>query len=120
MPDRDELDDLVLNRIPTARHREFFDRQVPESTRVAAQVAYGLISVRPYAVRCPVLSIGASDDRLVLPSVARRLADRYGADHLELEHAGHYAIVGEPGYRSAADKIIDWLDQLPTEITLRQ
>jgi pimeloyl-ACP methyl ester carboxylesterase len=120
MPDRDELDNLVLNRMPREPRGELFDRQVPESTRVAAQVAYGLVSVRPDAVRCPVLSIGASDDRLVLPSVARRLAERYGADHLELEHAGHYAIVGEPGYQSAADQIIDWLDQLPTEITLRR
>lgn len=119
-PRRKELDELVLNRIPAQRREELFQRQVPESSRVAAQVAYGLVTVDSTAVQCPVLSVGASDDRLVAPSVARKLAEQYHGDHLELRGAGHYALVGEPGWETGKDHIVDWLNRLPSHVRFRR
>jgi len=59
-------------------------------------------------VRCPALSITAGRDRLVLPCVGERLATRYGGEHLGFEDAGHYALVGEPGWRDRAAEILAW------------
>jgi len=110
-PDREELDDLIFNAIPPAERPEFFARQVQESSRVAGEIAFGRIAVDPSRVGCPVLSVSASDDRLVLPEVGEEIARRYGADHLRLEGCGHYALVGEPQWRDAACRITDWLGE---------
>jgi pimeloyl-ACP methyl ester carboxylesterase len=67
MPIRAEADGLILNRIPPGERREFFARQAPESSRAGAQIAFGRIVVDRSAVAGPVLSVTASEDRLVLP-----------------------------------------------------
>jgi pimeloyl-ACP methyl ester carboxylesterase len=112
VPERGELDDLIFNRIPSSERSEFFERQVMESSRAGGEIAFGLIGVDASAVTCPVLSVGASHDRLVLAEVARELAAHYGGDHLQLDGAGHYALVGEPGWREVAARLIEWLDQV--------
>lgn len=109
-PDRAELDDLIFNRIPAGQRPEFFSRQVPESSRAAMQIALGLIGVRRRHVNGPVLSLTTGLDRLVLPSVGHAIARRYRADTIHLHDAGHYALVGEPGWRAAATQVIEWID----------
>jgi hypothetical protein len=61
-------------------------------------------------ITCPLLSVTASDDRLVLPAVGEQIAVRYGGDHLRVD-GGHYALVGEPGWRATGTRVVDWLDQ---------
>lgn len=111
VPDRDELDDLIFNCIPEADRQPFFDLQVPESSLVAMQISQGLVPVNPRHVTCPVLSVSATHDRLVLSAVGADIADRYRGDHLELPGYGHYALVGEPGWAEAALKLVRWLDE---------
>jgi pimeloyl-ACP methyl ester carboxylesterase len=109
-PVREELDFLIFNRIPPAERREFFDRQVPESSRAGAQIAFGRIHVDARAVRCPVLSVSATHDQLVLADIGAKLARRYRGEHLQLDGAGHYALVGEPGWQEAGTRVLAWLD----------
>ena len=42
------------------------------------------------------------------PETGRALAELYGADHLLLPRRGHSTLL-EPGWREAADRIVDWL-----------
>jgi pimeloyl-ACP methyl ester carboxylesterase len=118
-PDRPELEDLILNRIPVSERAAFFSRQVPESSRAGAQIAFGLIRVSARAVTCPILSLGASEDRLVLPAVAEQIASRYSGEHLCFEGAGHYALVGEPGWRTRAATTIAWCDEVSCAVRER-
>nr|WP_269781637.1 alpha/beta fold hydrolase [Nocardia bovistercoris] len=110
-PNRAELDDLIFNRIPAADRPAFFHRQVPESSRAGVEIAYGAIEVDPAAVTCPTLSVSAAHDRLVYPRIGAAIADRYRGDHLEIPDAGHYALVGEPGWDKTAARIIAWMDE---------
>lgn len=110
-PRRAELDDLILNGLPADRRAEFFDRQVPESSRVGAEMQVGTVEVDPAAVTCPVLSVTTGLDRLVVPGVGIRLARRYRGDHLHFADRAHYALVGEPGWELVAASIISWLDE---------
>jgi hypothetical protein len=48
-----------------------------------------------------MLSVSAAEDRLVHAHIGHALARRYGGDHLQLDDAGHYALVGEPGWEKS-------------------
>jgi pimeloyl-ACP methyl ester carboxylesterase len=109
-PHRAELDDLILNRCEPALADVMFARQVPESSRAGTEIAYGLVRAPTGPLGCPVLSVSAGQDRLVSPQVGAMLADRYEGEHLHVEDAGHYALVGEPGWERLAAQIIGWLD----------
>jgi pimeloyl-ACP methyl ester carboxylesterase len=108
-PHRAELDDLIFNRIPVEQRHAYFARQVPESSRAATQIAYGRVAVDADQVSCPVLSVSAGHDRLVYPEIGEAIAQRYHGDHLSVEQAGHYALVGEPGWEHLAEQIIEWV-----------
>jgi pimeloyl-ACP methyl ester carboxylesterase len=47
-------------------------------------------------VRCPVLIVHGTDDRIIEPSVGRELAAAMGAELLELEGAGHNPLARDP------------------------
>jgi pimeloyl-ACP methyl ester carboxylesterase len=111
VPRRDELDDLILNAIPPRERPAAFAAQVEESSRAGTQIAYGRISVDPARVACPVLSVVAGRDRLVLPEVGEQLAHRYDGEIAYFADRGHYALVCEPGWPAVADAICDWLDK---------
>jgi pimeloyl-ACP methyl ester carboxylesterase len=109
-PNEQEQKDRLLNAFPPEAQDEMFARQVPESGRAARQIALGQIAVDPSMVTCPVLSVTAGADRLVLPSVGTKLAKRYRGDLLHFDTAGHYALVGEPGWQTRSEMVIHWIN----------
>jgi len=111
LPDRAELDPLILNGLPLADRQEVFDRQVPESSRVFLEVAAGAIAVDRRLVTCPVLSVTAGQDGLVQASVGHRLARRYRTDLVHVDDAAHYAAVAEPTAPVLASAILDWIER---------
>ncbi|HEX5437821.1 MAG TPA: alpha/beta hydrolase [Gemmatimonadaceae bacterium] len=100
---------LVFNRTPAAEQRALFDRFAPESGRAAREMAFSLIPVDAAKVRCPVLSVAAADDRMVLPRVGRRIARKYHARHEEFPERGHF-LVWEPGWEAVAEQVACWLE----------
>lgn len=108
-PRREQLDDLIFNGLPPDLAEECFRLQVPESSRVAAEISLGLIRVRPERVTCPMLCVTFGADRLVLPDVGRAIADRYRAEHLLVEDAGHYALVGGAFTERVVEAIVGWV-----------
>lgn len=108
LPLRSDADALFLHRIPPAERDSIFARIQPESGRVARELALGAMAVDAKRVSCPMLSIGAADDRFVPPRVARAIARKYGAEYREYAGHGHY-IVGEPGWERVADDVVAWL-----------
>lgn len=116
-PYRRELSKLILNRLPQPEHDACFDRQVPESSKAATEIAYGRVAVTPADIRCPVLSITAGDDALVSPSVGKALADRYHGRHLHYPNRGHYCLVAEPGWEDVARAITRWIDESTGQAT---
>ena len=112
VPTADDLDALVLNRMDPDRRASVRNRLVPDSGRVAREIAVGRFAVRPKDVRVPLLVIGSDDDRFVPPRVAERLAQRYHAPIYMAGSHGHF-LFGEPGWERHAKVMLDWMDRLP-------
>jgi pimeloyl-ACP methyl ester carboxylesterase len=110
-----DIDALVLNEVPEDERPAIRDRFVPDSGRVARQVALGVYDVPLRALRAPLLIVGAEHDRFVPLSVARRLARRYDAPLQVARGHGHF-LFAEPGWETQVSAILDWIDKLPSPV----
>jgi pimeloyl-ACP methyl ester carboxylesterase len=108
VPLRADADALFLDRIRPAERDAIFACIQPESGRAARELALGAMAVDAKRVRCPVLSIGAADDRFLPPRIARAIARKYDAAYTEYADHGHY-IVAEPGWERVVDDAAEWL-----------
>ena len=114
MSDRD-IDELALNHIPVADRAGVRARFTPDSGRAVREMALGVYNVRADAVRVPLFVMGASDDRFIPPSVARRIAEKFSAPlHVAPGH-GHF-MFGEPGWEKQAAVMLDWIGGLPPAV----
>lgn len=111
LPDRDDADALMFNRTPLADRAAFFARLVPESGRAGFDLSFGTMEVRAHRVTAPMLVVTGTDDRFVVPRVARALARKYRAPLREYQSFAHH-IVTEPGWERPARDIIDWIEGL--------
>jgi non-heme chloroperoxidase len=105
----------TLNRLPEDEQRTVFDKFGPESGRALFELFFwmfdktGVTMVDTDAVRCPVLCLSGSDDRIVSLATARASAEGYkDATFWELEGHGHMVLI-EPGAEEIARRIANWL-----------
>ena len=104
-----------LNRVPPSEQRTVFDKFGPESGLAFFQLFFwmldqtGATSVATDQVRCPVLCLSGTDDKLVSLLTARATAVAYrGAPFWELDGHGHMLLV-EPGAAEIAKRIAAWI-----------
>ena len=108
----------MLHRVPQHERRAIYDRFVHESGRAACEIGYWFLdprrasSVDESKVTCPVLVVGATEDRIVPAAVVRRVAHKYRAvaTYREFERHAHW-VVGEPGWQEIAGYAAKWLRQ---------
>jgi pimeloyl-ACP methyl ester carboxylesterase len=112
LPRAEDLDALVLNRVPVAERAAARERLVADSGRAARQAALGKYAVPKRSVRVPVLVTSGEDDRFIPLEVARKIARRYDAPLLVARGHGHF-LLAEPGWEDQVRVMIDWLDALP-------
>lgn len=105
----------TLNRLPPAEQRPVFDRFGPESGRALFELFFWAFdqtratAVDTDRVRCPVLCLSGTDDRIVSCATARATAEPYrDASFWELEGHGHMLVL-EPGAEDIARRITDWI-----------
>ena len=108
----------VFNRVDETEARRLFADMVPDSGRVAFEIGFAGLdrgrasAVDPAKVRCPLLIVGAAEDRMTPASVIRRIAQRYPtATYVELPGHGHW-VLGEPGWESIVKRCIDWIEDV--------
>jgi non-heme chloroperoxidase len=104
-----------LNRVPADQQRSVFDRFGPESGRAYFELFFWMLdqtratAVDIPAVRCPVLCLSGTDDKLVSLATARVTGGAYPASTFwELSEHGHMLLV-EPGAEDIARRIADWI-----------
>lgn len=115
---RSDYDVLTFNRVPDSERDALFPRFVADSGRVGRELSLSVMPVDERKVRCPVLVIACSDDRFVVPRVARRLARKYRAPYWEYADHGHFPQY-EPGWEAMAGDIARWLDGVvPSEVQI--
>lgn len=100
---------LALNGVAPATRAAVAQRFVEDSGLVARQLALG--SVEPLKpIRCPVLVVSATEDRLIPVAVQRRIVERYEADHIPVLGRGHMLPI-EANWRGPIGRILEWLNR---------
>lgn len=107
-PRRAEFAHMNFNRIPRDEWDALFARTVADSSTAGSELLFSRVAVDASRVRCPVLVVGTSDDRFFPPAVVRRVAERYGAELMELAGHAHFLFF-EPGWEGSAARIEGWL-----------
>jgi non-heme chloroperoxidase len=115
VPNAADIDALVLNCIPPDERPAIFQRFTPDSGRAARQAAVGVYHVPAREVRIPLLVMAGENDRFIPPSVAAKVARRYGGELRVVRNRGHY-FFGEPGWEGELASMLDWIDALPQDV----
>jgi pimeloyl-ACP methyl ester carboxylesterase len=108
-PTRGTTNSIVFNRVPQDEREAAFVGMVHESGR--AFLDLGSYAINEQSIRVPVLTVAASQDRLVPASLVRRTAQKYanvGGELIEYPGHGHW-LYAEPGWEKPATEIYDWL-----------
>lgn len=106
-----------LNRLPEAEKYPVFERFGPESGQALFELFYWMLDnnkssrVDFNSVKCPVLCLSGTDDRVVSISTAKATAAAFPqAEFWPVENAGHMLLV-EPSADSIARKVASWLER---------
>jgi pimeloyl-ACP methyl ester carboxylesterase len=105
-----------LNRVRPEQHASIFAQFVPESGRALFELFFWMFdatsatAVNTGAIKCPVLCVSGSDDRLVSLATARATASPFkGATFYEATGHGHMLLL-EPGAEDLAARIAEWIN----------
>ncbi|HEY5993510.1 MAG TPA: alpha/beta hydrolase [Gallionellaceae bacterium] len=108
----------MMHLLPEEERRKNYDKFVYESGRAASEIGYWFFDPRGAArvdeskVTCPVLVIGATQDRITPASCVRRVAKKYRAVATYKEFANHaHWMLAEPGWEEIAEYAAGWLAQ---------
>jgi pimeloyl-ACP methyl ester carboxylesterase len=101
---------LIANGLSRETQEQLYPRLVPESGRVARELALGSVDVDATRVRCPTLVVGAEHDAITPAAVQRKIAAKYGATYLEAAGHAHMLMV-EDGWEVPFKAILSWLDR---------
>lgn len=113
--------DHTLNRLTREERRTTFARFVPESGRAVFEIMHSIWDfqrasrVEPWTVKCPVLAIAGSADRVNSARTVQRIATRYreqGGSTFRLYDGFSHWMLSEPGWQEMAAEAADWLDEL--------
>jgi len=99
--------------------RYIYDRSVSESGRAVREIEFWAFDVRaasrvkPATVQCPLLIIGASEDRITPAKVVKKTVDKYAHVAIYKEYQNHaHSIIWEKGWEKVAEDIYQWLEQI--------
>lgn len=81
-----------------------------ESLIVLRELGISATSVDRGRISAPMLVVGATEDVVIHPRVAKQVATYFGADHEEIPHLGHMCIF-EAGWEATAQVIGGWLSK---------
>jgi pimeloyl-ACP methyl ester carboxylesterase len=108
----------MLGTLPPEERRATYARLVYESGRAASELGFWQLDRRhatrvdAAGIRCPILIVSASNDRLTPAPVVRKTAVLLGSKTELREFPGHgHWVVGEPGWEEIADFVADWLEK---------
>jgi pimeloyl-ACP methyl ester carboxylesterase len=107
-PRRDDLRELVVNRVPEPEREVVLDMLVPDSGRAGREMSILGVRVDSGMVTVPTLVIAGDGDLFIPLSRAKRVAARYNAPIRVAPGRGHMLII-EPGYEQLCEWIAEWL-----------
>lgn len=108
----------MLALLPPEEQKATYDKFVYESGRAGTELGYwyldrrGASRVDESKVTCPVLVIGAAQDKITPASVVRQIASKYQPVSTYKEFPDHaHWVIAEPGWQEVAGHVAGWLEQ---------
>lgn len=107
----------VLNQVPAARHHDIYASALYDSGLVYQHLGkpmtdpHRIAVIDEQAIACPILTIGAVQDRATVIQAVRKVAQKYariGGDYREYDGAAHW-IIDEPRTIDMVGDVCDWL-----------
>lgn len=80
-----------------------------ESGRVVVETLFSPLPIDVEKINCPVLVIGASQDRLVPPPIAKKIAAMLRPEATYREVNGTHLVLKGEARKDLCEKILDWL-----------
>jgi len=113
-----ELVFSTLHQLPPEEQWAVYRTFVPESGRVIFESGLSLLDrsraseVDAAKVTTPMLVVTGSADRIVPPSVVRKVAEKYRAvaDFREFPGQAHW-VLGQPGWEQVAESVLEWIER---------
>ena len=93
-----------LASVPEYRRAAVLNGVVVESGYLAKEFFRPAVSLDPKSVRCPVLVLGGTEDRIVSVESLRQMAQTLGADFNDYQAHGHWMMV-EEGWEAIVNDI---------------
>lgn len=109
-PGREDLRELVLNRVPPEQQDALLAAMIPDSGRAGRDMSVTGTPVDATRVRCPMLVVAADDDHFIKARIVERVAHRYGASLDVLRGHGHM-VIAEPQWEQLADRVDRWIHE---------
>lgn len=107
-----------LHLMAPEEQRNIYERLCHESGRALCEIGLWPLDTRKATrvdeanVRCPVLVLAGSQDRIIPAACVRRVAEKYRSVSRYREYEAHaHLILGEPGWEKVAEDIAAWLEQ---------
>jgi pimeloyl-ACP methyl ester carboxylesterase len=101
---------LFSGAVDEERIDRYYARMQAESRRALMDMTWWGLPQLWRMERVDALVIGASEDALISPALARSAATLLGAEYRQLEGLGH-AVMLETAWEQAAQAILDWLGE---------
>jgi pimeloyl-ACP methyl ester carboxylesterase len=118
-PNFDTATAHALDRFSEERRAEIFGRMIPESGRATFEMMHWGLDMRRASevdvrkVRCPLLFLAGSGDRINPPGTVERAARLYkDRAHYEVMPGMSHWLIGEPGWETVCERSLAWLDSL--------
>lgn len=109
-PDRQYLESFFADPVKSRKAIDQWALQSRnESLFASVEILLGLIGVKRERIKGPILVIGAGRDAVIHPSVAKEVADHYGAKLEMIPELGHMCPF-ERGCEKVSRSILKWLD----------
>lgn len=106
-----------LHLMDKDEQKKIFKRLAYESGRAACEIGFwffdyrGASRVDESMIKCPMLIIGAGEDRITPVSIIKKIAEKYSeASYKEFPSHAHW-VIGQPGWEDIADYINNWLKE---------
>lgn len=107
--DRKTAFKLILNQAGKDEYKKyFFEKFVPESSRVAKQLAFSRIPVDHRKIICKSLVVAGFYDKLLPLETQIKIADKYVSDYLEFQ-CGHMPMI-ESCWKRVISSIYEWIN----------
>ncbi|NPU83385.1 MAG: alpha/beta hydrolase [Syntrophaceae bacterium] len=108
-----------FHRMPEDQRKRVFEKLTYESPKAALEISFWFLDrskateVDESKVTCPVLTVAAGEDRLLPPSIVKKIHQKYGAVSMYREFPGRdHFIIAEPGWQEVAAYIDGWMGRL--------